>query len=91
MTEIPFPGASEILKPTKGVCFHWYENGAIQHQGYLLALNSKGYGKAQLFEWFLGQPSDVIEVTPDYLRDCVFYTSDKAMNAAYVASEVQDD
>lgn len=78
-------GTCESLKPRKGLFFHSFngDDGSINHQGHLLALNSKGYGRAQLFEWFWGEPSRVIDVTPDYLRNCVFYADCAAMNAAY--------
>lgn len=83
---------SRTSNPKTGLFFHWRdESGDIQNQGCLLKLNAAGYGRAQLFEWFFGEPSTVIEVTPDYLRACVFYTSCKAMNAAYAASEVPHD
>ncbi len=80
-------GTSEHLtKPSKGLFFHWCDaEGAIENQGYLLSISASGSGTAQLFEWFMGEPSRVIEVTPDYLRACIFYASDKAMNAAYEA------
>lgn len=83
---------SRIAKPKTGLFFHSIgPDGQIQNQGHLLALTSDGYGRAQLFEWFFGEPSTIIRVTPDYLAACIFYTSAAAMNAAYAASEVRDD
>lgn len=72
----------------QGMFFHSFDaEGEIEHQGHLLVLSSKGFGRAQLFEWFWGDPSTVIEVTPDYLRNCIFYASCTAMNAAYERME----
>jgi len=74
----------KLTKPSKGLFFHWCDDdGAIENQGCLLSIGENGSGTAQLFEWFFGEPSRVIEVSPEYLRACVFYTSAKAMNAAY--------
>lgn len=70
-----------------GLFFHWCDHGEIEHQGHLLALTKNGYGRAQLFEWFWGEPSQVIEVTPEYLSACVFYTTCDAMNQAYARWE----
>lgn len=79
-------------KPKQGMFFHSFDaDGEVEHQGHLLALSAKGYGRAQLFEWFWGEPSKVIEVTPDYLRNCVFYASATAMNAAYAQWEASHD
>jgi len=74
-----------------GLFFHWFNNGRIENQGHLLALNESGRGRAQLFEWFWGEPSKVIEVTPDYLSACVFYTTCDAMNKAYARWEASHD
>lgn len=75
------PGTGELKQ---GMFFHSIDaQGKVKHQGHLLVLSAAGFGRAQLFEWFWGAPSTVIEVTPDYLSACVFYTSAAAMNAAY--------
>ena len=85
-------GTGELKqKPKQGMFFHQFDaEGKVNHQGHLLELNSKGHGRAQLFEWFWGDPSDVIEVNPDYLKACVFYPSCSAMNAAYAAIEASE-
>ena len=71
-----------------GMWFHSFgADSEIEHQGHLLVLNKKGFGRAQLFEWFWGEPSKVITVTPAYLRACVFYTTCDAMNKAYAQWE----
>lgn len=86
-------GTGELsAKPKQGMFFHWCdESGAIENQGHLLTLGADGHGTARMFEWFTGSPSDVIEVTPDYLRNCIFYTSAAAMNAAFERWEVNHD
>lgn len=74
------------LKP--GLFFHSLDAaGRVEHQGFLLVLTAAGFGRAQLFEWFWGDPSIEIDVNPDYLRNCIFYASCTAMNAAYAAME----
>ncbi len=74
-----------------GLFFHWFNDGQIENQGHLLALNAGGHGTAQLFEWFWGEPSKVIEVTPAYLSACTFYTTCDAMNQAYAKWEAAHD
>lgn len=79
-------------KPKPGMFFHWCdESGDVENQGQLLTLGADGHGTARMFEWFTGSPSDVIRVTPDYLRNCIFYTSAAAMNAAYDQWEADHD
>lgn len=86
-------GANQMTKllatqaePKRGMFFHWCNPaGAIVNQGEITALQKTGYGRAQLFEWVLGEPSTVIKLTPGYLRSCIFYPSAGAMNAAYEA------
>ena len=79
-------------EPKQGMFFHSIDaQGKVKHQGHLLALTAAGFGRAQLFEWFWGEPSTVIEVTPDYLSACVFYTNAAAMNAAYERWEAGND
>ena len=64
--------------------FHSFNaEGHVEYQGYLLSLNSDGTGKAQLFEWFMGEPSSKTVFTRAFLEQCVFYTTNEAMNAAY--------
>ena len=85
-------GTDGTSKPKTGLFFHSIgADGEIENQGHLLELTSNGFGKAQLFEWFFGEPSTIICVTPDYLATCIFYTGASAMNAAYAASEVPHD
>ncbi len=85
-------GLIESFKPRKGMFFHSLDaDGEVENQGHLLALTAKGYGRAQLFEWFFGEPSRVIDVDPDYLRCCIFYTSCAAMNAAYERLEAKHE
>ena len=77
---------TDELKP--GMFFHSLDAaGRVEHQGFLLVLTAAGFGRAQLFEWFWGDPSIEIDVNPDYLRNCIFYASCTAMNAAYAAME----
>lgn len=79
-------------EPKQGLFFHsMNDDGTVNHQGHLLVLTAAGFGRAQLFEWFWGEPSTVIQVTPDYLRRCVFYASAAAMNAAYERWEARND
>lgn len=78
--------------PKQGMFFHSFDaDGEVAHQGCLLELTPAGYGRVQFFEWFWGQPSKVIEVAPDYLSACIFYTSAAAMNAAYEQWETDHD
>jgi len=86
------PGTTELTtKPRQGMFFHWCNTaGDIEKQGHLLSLGANGHGTAQLFEWFFGEPSTVIEVAPDYLRTCIFYASATAMNAAYESAAGND-
>lgn len=75
-------------EPKQGMFFHSFDaDGRVEHQGCLLVLTAAGFGRAQLFEWFWGEPSTEIEATPDYLRTCIFYASAAAMNAAYERRE----
>ena len=77
-------GTDELTKAKQGMFFHSLnDDGTVNHQGCLLALTAAGFGRAQLFEWFWGEPSTVIKVDPDYLCTCVFYASAAAMNIAY--------
>ena len=55
-------------KVSEGLYFHHWVKGRIQHQGQMLNSNT-----AQLFDWVLGQDSDVIEVNDQYWNDCTFY------------------
>ena len=81
-------GMDGSLKPRKGLFFHSLDAaGRVEHQGFLLVLTAAGFGRAQLFEWFWGDPSIEIDVNPDYLRNCIFYVSCTTMNAAYAAME----
>ena len=61
-------------KVSEGLYFHHWVKGRIQHQGQLLNSNT-----AQLFDWFLGHDSDVIEVNGQYLNNCTFYPTAEDM------------
>ena len=64
--------------------FHSHSpDGAIHWQGYIYRLDKDGTGEAQLFEWFMGAPSDTVRFTKAFLAECSFYSSDRAMFEAY--------
>jgi hypothetical protein len=66
-------------KVSEGLYFHHWVKGRIEHQGQMLTSYT-----AQLFEWFLGHDSDVIEVNDQYWDDCTFYPTAEDMRIAYV-------
>ena len=63
--------------------FHYWDDGAIQYQGFITQLSKDRSGTCILFEWFSGGESDTIHVTRAFFDDCTFYDSDYAMNRAY--------
>ena len=67
----------QVKKVSEGLYFHHWVNGRTQHQGQVLTSNT-----AQLFEWFLGHDSDVIEVNDKYLNNCTFYPTAEDMRNA---------
>ena len=62
--------------------FHSWRAGRLVYQGYVFRLNADGSGNAQLFEWFMGEPSDEITFTRAFLEECTFYSTDQEMRAA---------
>ena len=66
--------------------FHsWSAQGGIEYQGYIFSLKRDGTGMAQLFDWFMGEPSDEMVFTKHFLECCTFYATDQEMNRAYRA------
>jgi hypothetical protein len=64
--------------------FHsWNPNNTVERQGYIWRLRRDGTGKATLFEFGMGEPSDDIVITPLFLECCTFYGSDEQLRAAY--------
>jgi hypothetical protein len=45
----------------------------IEWQGYLITLNADGTGKAQIFSWLTGDPTNTVPVTPTLLANGHFY------------------
>ena len=57
--------------------------GEIEYQGFLVELKRDGTGRAQLFDWMLGQLSDEgLYFTKAFLESCRFYTTDREMREA---------
>ena len=62
--------------------FHSWRDGNLRYQGYIFRLSPDGTGRAQLFEWGMGEPSDEITFTRAFLEECTFYSTDSEMRAA---------
>lgn len=67
--------------------FHYWSDGKIKYQGYVVQLNKDGSGTCQLFEFLMGYPSNQTRVTSAFFDDCTFYDSDIDMNSAYYKHE----
>jgi hypothetical protein len=64
--------------------FHHFEDGEIQHQGYIVELDATGKGLACLFSWATGQENGVYPINKEWIVNCVFYRTTKEMNDAAV-------
>jgi hypothetical protein len=67
------------------ICFfHWWEDGNIQYQGFVVRLNKDKSGTCKLMSWLDGyEDEDLIAVTSSFFNDCTFYDSTYQMNSAY--------
>jgi len=63
--------------------FHSWVDGKVNYQGYIYQLKADGSGRAQLFDWIMGDLGDKISFTKAFLNDCTFYTTDHEMNRSY--------
>ena len=64
--------------------FHHFEDGEIQHQGYIVELDATGKGSACLFSWTTGQENGIYPFDKDWFLNCVFYKTIEEMNDAAV-------
>lgn len=79
-------GTHSSLHDKVGKFFHSVDkDGAIEWQGRVLAEPVFGRFEVQLYEWLMGEPSDVLLVPSAAMKDFRFYDSAEAWRAAYEA------
>jgi len=67
-----------------GRFFHSFVEGRVHWQGRVLSQETEGgIYLVQLFEWFLGEPSDMVLVNLQDMMGWKFYDSVEHMNDAY--------
>ncbi len=66
------------MKSKIGQYFHFLQNGMIKNQGLVLTPD-----RAQLFEWVLGEPTDVIKINAAFFANCNFYATAEEMDLAF--------
>ena len=75
---------SSLHDKVVGKFFHSVNpQGEIEWQGRVLAEPVFGRFECQLYEWIMGEPSDVLLVPAATVKDWKFYDSVEAWRAAY--------
>jgi hypothetical protein len=80
--------------PNVGYWFHTLDaDGRIAYQGQILKANKIDYD-VQLYDWLMGEPSDVIKIARSAISDPTkvrLYSSDAEMRAASKAEQRQQE
>jgi hypothetical protein len=85
-----------IAKSLKGKRFHVLNSPnarghrTIERQGAVTREVSKGVYEVTWYSWLHGYPNGTAQVRADEMQDWVFYSSDKAMVAAFATYPLDD-
>ena len=84
----PESAVEPATDPALGLWFHSVKNGEVGWQGQIIGLaGAEGY-KVQLYDWLMGDPSNVKLVTHREIEGWRFYPSNKLMRIASIYHDV---
>ncbi len=73
-----------VKAPLVGKWFHsFHADGCVEWQGHILKAVAPDLYLVQLYEWFVGAPSNQRLVRLEVMETWAFYDTNAAMNATY--------